>query len=120
MVRARESGEYPNMLYNSLGFSIKSDFFHNTVAYRIVSYRIVAYLTLPFSVTILITLAVSRREAWRFFCLKFSVFPQKKSKVRTVPYLKFSVLIDLSQKSKPFRDYLKTYSFKKALARGVP
>jgi hypothetical protein len=44
------------------------------------------YRTLPFSVTIFITLAVSKREAYRFFCLKFSVFPLKKSKTanRTV------------------------------------
>jgi hypothetical protein len=61
---------------------------YRTVPYRTVPYRTVPYRTLPFSVTIFITLAVSKREAYRFFCLKFSVFPLKKSKARTVLYLK--------------------------------
>ena len=51
-------------------------------------YRTVPYRTLPFSVRIFITLAVTLREAYRTFSLKFSVFPLKKSKARTVPYLK--------------------------------
>ena len=59
-------------------YSRESDFIHNTVPYRTVAYRTVAYRILPFSVTIFITLAVSKREAYRFFCLKFSVFPLKK------------------------------------------
>ena len=46
------------------------------------------YRTLPFSVRIFITLAVTLREAYRTFSLKYSVFPLEKSKARTVPYLK--------------------------------
>ena len=46
------------------------------------------YRTLPFSVRIFITLAVTSREAYRTFSLKFSVLQLKNSKTRTVPYLK--------------------------------
>jgi hypothetical protein len=59
-----------------------------TVPYRTLPYPTVPYRTLPFSVRIFITLAVSKREAYRTFSLKFSVFPLIKSKARTVPYLK--------------------------------
>jgi hypothetical protein len=48
----------------------------------------IPYRTVPFSVRAFFTLAASKREAYRFFCLKFTVFPLKKSKARTVPYLK--------------------------------
>jgi len=47
----------------------------------------VAYRTLPFSVRIFITLAVTLREAYRIFWLEFSCFSLKKSKARTVSFL---------------------------------
>jgi hypothetical protein len=50
---------------------------------RTVPYRTVPYRNLPFSVRAFFTLAVSKREVYRFFCLKFSVFPLKSQK-RTV------------------------------------
>ena len=63
-----------------------------------IPYRSVPYRTLPFTVRIFITLAVTKREAYRIFGLKFTViFPLKSQKARTVPYLKlkpFIVLID--------------------------
>jgi hypothetical protein len=78
-------------------------------------YRTVPYRALPFSDRTFFTLAVSKREAYRFFCLKITVFPLKnvKSANRTVFQNKdhFSVLIDLFQKREPFRDYFKTNHF---------
>jgi hypothetical protein len=82
--------QYPTVPYRTLPYRTVSyrTVSYRTVSYRIVPYRIVPYRTLPFSVRIFFTLAVSKREAYRFFCLKLTVFPLKKSKARTVPYLK--------------------------------
>jgi hypothetical protein len=45
------------------------------------------------SVTIFITLAVSKREAYRIFCLKFSVFPLKKVKSANRTIFKIMIVL---------------------------
>jgi hypothetical protein len=96
-------------------YSRESDFIHNTVPYRTVPYRTVPYRTVPYRTvpyrtvpyrTVLYRTVLYRTVPYRFplqflsrsrslsarrtvfFCLKFTVFPLKKSKARTVPYLK--------------------------------
>ena len=58
----------------------------NTGGIRVVAYRSVPYHILPFSFTICPTLAVSRREVYLILCLRFTVFPLKKSKAGIVSF----------------------------------
>jgi hypothetical protein len=77
--------------YKESLYSRSSEFILNTVSYPIVPYRTVPY-RFPFSVRIFITLAISKREAYRTFCLKFSILPLKKSKAGGEPYLKLKTV----------------------------
>ncbi len=54
----------------NFSYSRESEFIHNTGTYR----------SPPFSVSNFIKLAVSMREAYRKFCLNFSVFREKSQK----------------------------------------
>jgi hypothetical protein len=63
---------------------------HRTVPYRTVPYRTVPYRTVPYRFPFEHFSRSRSLSARRtvFFCLKFAVFPLKKSEARTVPYLK--------------------------------